>query len=286
MYQGALLPSAILTGLYALFIFSITWLRPAWVPALPPQARQLLPANTAITLRLRLQVACKVLGVLLPTLLLIFLVLGTIFLGIATPTEGGAMGAVGALCIALLKRKLSLTLFNEALANTTQLSCFVMFILIGSTVFGLVFRGLNGDLWIERLLLDLPGGKTGFLIAANFMIFLLAFFLDFFELAFIIVPLLAPVAQKLGIDLVWFGVMLGVNMQTSFMHPPFGFALFYLRSVAPESIKTSDIYRGAIPYVLIQILMVALLIAFPEWVSHLETSAETAAPLQLQLPDF
>ncbi len=286
MYQGALLPSAILTGLYALFIFSITWLRPAWAPALPPQARRLLPADTAITLRLRLRVAGKVLGVLLPTLLLIFLVLGTIFLGIATPTEGGAMGAVGALCIALLKRKLSLKLFNQALANTTQLSCFVMFILIGSTVFGLVFRGLNGDLWIERLLLDLPGGKTGFLIAANTMIFLLAFFLDFFELAFIIVPLLAPVAQKLGIDLVWFGIMLGVNMQTSFMHPPFGFALFYLRSVAPENIKTSDIYRGAIPYVLIQILMVALLIAFPEWVSNLETSIETPVPLQLQLPDF
>src|SRR4051812_29665130 len=151
--------------------------------------------------------------------------------------------------------------------STTRLACFVMFILIGSTVFGLVFRGVSGDLWVEHLLTSLPGGTTGFLVVVNIMFFLLAFFLDFFELAFILVPLVGPVANKLGIDLIWFGVLLGVNMQTSFMHPPFGFALFYLRSVAPKEVKTSDIYWGAIPFVLIQMIMVALIIAFPRLVS-------------------
>ena len=169
----------------------------------------------------------------MPPLLLIFLVLGTIFLGVATPTEGGAMGASGALILALIHRRLDWSLLRQAMNSTAKLSSFVIFILIGSTVFSLVFRGVNGDLWVEHLLTGLPGGQLGFLIVVNLMVFVLAFFLDFFELAFIIVPLLAPVADKLGIDLIWFGVLLGVNMQTSFMHPPFGFALFYLRSVAP-----------------------------------------------------
>ena len=195
--------------------------------------------------------------------MLIFLVLGTIFLGWATPTEGGAMGAAGALGLAWIRRRLPLALLKQALDSTTRLSSFVLFILIGSTVFSLVFRGVNGDLWVEHLLTGLPGGALGFLIVVNLLVFVLAFFLDFFEIAFIIIPLLAPVAQKLGIDLVWFGVLIGINMQTSFMHPPFGFALFYLRSVAPKEIKTTDIYRGAIPFVLIQMAMVGLVIAFP-----------------------
>jgi tripartite ATP-independent transporter DctM subunit len=219
--------------------------------------------------------------VLIPPLLLIFLVLGTIFLGIATPTEGGAMGALGALIMAVARGRLSFSLLKQALNSTTKLSCFVVFILIGSTVFSLVFQGVDGPRWVEHLLTSLPGGQLGFLIVVNLLIFFLAFFLDFFELSFIVVPLIGPVADKLGIDLIWFGVLLGVNMQTSFMHPPFGFALFYLRSVAPDKeytdkitrkpvagVSTMQIYWGAVPFVVIQILMVALIIAFPKIVSR------------------
>jgi GntP family gluconate:H+ symporter len=208
------------------------------------------------------------------------LVLGTIFLGVATPTEGGAMGALGAFIMAMVRGRLSFSLLKQALNTTTKLSCFVVFILIGSTIFSLVFQGVDGPRWVEHLLSNLPGGQMGFLILVNIMVFFLAFFLDFFELSFIVVPLLAPVAEKLGIDLVWFGVLLAVNMQTSFMHPPFGFALFYLRSVAPvvaytdrvtkkliQPITTLQIYWGAIPFVLIQIIMVGLIIGFPGIVS-------------------
>ncbi|NHZ88714.1 TRAP transporter large permease subunit [Massilia sp. CCM 8733] len=224
-------------------------------------------ANRHLKLGLLSRMAEKVVFVLVPPLALIFLVLGTIFVGIATPTEGGGMGALGAIILAMLNGRLSWSLLKQAMNSTTRLSCFVMFILIGSTVFALVFRGVDGDLWVEHLLTSLPGGVTGFLIVVNVMFFVLAFFLDFFELAFILVPLVGPVANKLGIDLVWFGVLLGVNMQTSFMHPPFGFALFYLRSVAPKEVKTSDIYWGAIPFVVIQVIMVSLIIAFPHLVS-------------------
>jgi tripartite ATP-independent transporter DctM subunit len=177
------------------------------------------------------------------------------------------MGATGAIVMALVKRKLTLPLLKQAIESTATMTSFVMFILVGSTVFSLVFRGVDGDLWVERLLTGLPGGALGFLIVVNVMIFLLAFFLDYFEIAFIMVPLLTPVAQKLGIDLVWFGVLLAVNMQTSFLHPPFGFALFYLRSVAPRSVTTMDIYWGAVPFVVIQVLMVAAIIIFPQVVT-------------------
>ena len=224
-------------------------------------------ANRYLKLNLLSRMAERVVFVLVPPLALIFLVLGTIFVGIATPTEGGGMGAAGAVLMAMLNRRLNFSLLKQALASTTRLSCFVMFILIGSTVFALTFRGVSGDLWVEHLLTSLPGGVTGFLIVVNVMFFVLAFFLDFFELAFILVPLVGPVAAKLGIDLVWFGVLLGVNMQTSFMHPPFGFALFYLRSVAPKEVKTTDIYWGAVPFVFIQIIMVTLIIVFPSLVS-------------------
>jgi len=220
-----------------------------------------------------------------PPLLLIFLVLGTLFLGIATPTEGGAMGAVGALLLAGMKRRLSLDLLKQAMDATTRLTSFVLFILIGSTVFSLVFRLLNGDTWVEGLLASLPGGELGFLVVVNLLVFLLAFFLDFFEIAFIIVPLLVPVAQKLGIDLVWFGVLLGINMQTSFMHPPFGFSLFYLRSVAPREVRTTDIYWGAIPFVVIQILMVVVVLLFPGLVvSSPSTSQVTPVEFHLDVP--
>ena len=269
MYAGAMIPGLVLTGLYAGYILITSIVRPDFAPALPPEARTLRGAKLLL----------RVLTSLVPPLVLIFLVLGTIFLGIATPTEGGAMGATGALILALAKRQLSWSLMRQAMDTTAKLSSFVLFILIGSTVFGLVFRAVNGDLWVEHLLTSLPGGELGFLIVVNALVFFLAFFLDFFELAFIIVPLLGPVADKLGIDLIWFGVLLGVNMQTSFMHPPFGFALFFLRSVAPREdykdkitgkiiakITTGQIYWGAVPFVIIQLIMVGLVIAFPDLV--------------------
>ena len=233
-------------------------------------------ANRFARLGLLSRLAERVTFVLIPPLLLIFLVLGTIFLGVATPTEGGAMGAMGALIMAMMRGRMSFALLKQALGSTTRLASFVMFILVGATVFSMVFQAADGHKWVEHLLDDLPGGQVGFLILVNVLIFVLAFFLDFFELSFIVVPLLAPVADKLGIDLIWFGVLLAVNMQTSFMHPPFGFALFYLRSVAPEKpyvdkvtgkvmqpVTTMEIYKGAIPFLVLQLVMVAVLIAFP-----------------------
>jgi TRAP-type mannitol/chloroaromatic compound transport system permease large subunit len=236
-------------------------------------------ADRYLKLGLLSRLTQRVCFVMMPPLALIFLVLGTIFIGIATPTEGGAMGASGALLLALANRRLSWPLLRQAMDSTAKLSCFVIFILIGSTVFTLTFRAVNGDLWVESLLTSLPGGQIGFLIVVNLLTFVLAFFLDYFELSFIIVPLLGPVAEKLGIDLIWFGVLLSVNMQTSFMHPPFGFALFYLRSVAPDKqyldrvtkrfiapVTTGQIYWGVIPFVVIQLIMVGLVIAFPRLV--------------------
>lgn len=236
--------------------------------------------NRYLKLGLLSRLAEKIVFVLVPPLALIFLVLGTIFIGIATPTEGGGMGALGAVLLAMLNRRLSWDLLKQAMDSTTKLSCFVMFILIGSSVFGLTFRAVNGDLWVEHLLTSLPGGTTGFLIVVNLLFFGLAFFLDFFELAFILVPLVGPVADKMGIDLIWFGVLLAVNMQTSFMHPPFGFALFFLRSVAPKEVKTSDIYWGSVPFVIIQIIMVALIIMFPQVIS---VGAKTDMTEQIEL---
>ena len=277
MYAGAMLPGLVLTGLYVLFVLGMSIFRPDSVPALPPEARTL--QGWAL--------ARRVVSALLPPLLLIFLVLGTIafvphykggqwvFEGIATPTEAGAMGAVGALLLALANGRLKLDLLKQAMDSTLKLTAFVVFILIGARVFRIAFLGVNGDLWVESWLTALPGGVVGFLLAVNLLVFVLAFFLDFFEISFILVPLLAPVAHKLGIDLVWFGVLLGINMQTSFMHPPFGFALFYLRSVAPAEVPSRDIYWGAVPFVLIQIVMIGIVLAFPGLVSaHKPAAAE------------
>jgi tripartite ATP-independent transporter DctM subunit len=288
MYAGALLPGLVLTSLYLFYVFGRSMLQPGSAPALPPEARTL--RGTKLLRR--------VVFVLIPPLMLIFLVLGTIFLGIATPTEGGAMGATGAVILALLNRRLTRSLLQQALNTTAKLSSFVIFILVGSTVFGLTFRAVNGDLWVEHLLTGLPGGQLGFLIVVNILVFVLAFFLDFFELAFIIVPLLAPVADKLGIDLIWFGVLLAVNMQTSFMHPPFGFALFYLRSVAPGKqyvdkitgismapVTTGQIYWGAVPFVVIQVIMVGIVIAFPGLVTaNLDRGAADASGVEIVIP--
>ena len=257
MYAGAFLPGFVLTGLYVGYVILIAIFKPQWAPALPLEARSLRGAKLFI----------RVLTTLVPPLFLIFLVLGTIFLGIATPTEGGAMGATGALIMAMARKRLSIKLLKQAMETTAKLTTFVVFILVGARVFSLTFYGVDGHRWVEHLLTGLPGGQLGFLIVTNVLVFLLAFFLDFFELSFIVVPLLGPVADKLGIDLIWFGILIAVNMQTSFMHPPFGFALFYLRSVAPPTIKTTDIYWGAIPFVCIQIIMIGLVIAFPGMVS-------------------
>ena len=232
--------------------------------------------NKGLRLGLLSRITERVTFVLIPPLILIFLVLGTIFLGVATPTEGGAMGAVGGLILAMARGKLSWSLFRQSLESTARLSAFVLFILIGSTIFSFTFTAVDGQLWVEHLFDKLPGGEIGFLVFVNFVIFILGFFIDYFEIAFILVPLLAPVADKMGIDLVWFGVLLAMNLQTSFLTPPFGFSLFFLRSVAPanafidrithkrvEGVKTMDIYRGSIPFVILQITMVATLVAFP-----------------------
>ncbi|MBV5307827.1 TRAP transporter large permease subunit [Chromatium okenii] len=276
MYQGALLPGLLLTACYLIYVFGVTVWRPNHAPALPLAARTLHGWALAV----------RVLIALIPPLALIFLVLGTIFIGWATPTEGGAMGAVGALLLAIIKRRLNLEVLIQSLTATAKITSFVVFILIGSSVFSLTFRGINGDLWVEQLLTGLPGGALGFLIVVNLLVFVLAFFLDFFEIAFIILPLLAPVAAKLGIDLVWFGVLLGVNMQTSFMHPPFGFALFYLRSVAPPQVRTVDIYWGAVPFLVIQIIMVILIITFPQIVSWgLDASTTITTPVEITVPE-
>ena len=334
LYKGAFIPGFVLTALYIGYIVIISYVRPQWVPALPPEARTIReqdgssglrslgilvalsvaaalafaksrPAavpldelivtsmcvgvgvaffasliNKLLKLGLLSNMAERVTFVLIPPLALIFLVLGTIFLGIATPTEGGAMGSVGALVLAIARGRIDMKLIRQAMDSTMKLSCFVLFILIGATVFSLAFQGVDGPKWVEHLLTGLPGGQLGFLIVVNILVFVLAFFLDFFELAFIIIPLIGPVAEKLGIDLVWFGVLLAVNMQTSFMHPPFGFALFYLRRVAPaedytdrvtkmpiKKVTIEQIYWGAVPFVVIQVVMVGLIIAFPALVS-------------------
>lgn len=340
MYAGALIPGLMLVGVYLLFIAAVAIVKPAWVPALPAEARiyneangdsghrsllvllvicaaasvawsqvhesiinpwigRELPApgdemvilsitvgsflalglallNRLLRLGLLSRLAEQVTFVLIPPLVLIFLVLGTIFLGVATPTEGGAMGALGALIMAGARRSLSFSLLKQAMENTTRLAIFVMFILIGSTVFSFTFNAADGHIWVEHLFDKLPGGQLGFLLVVNFLVFILGMFIDFFEIAFIVVPLLAPVADKLGIDLVWFGVILAMNLQTSFLTPPFGFALFYLRSVAARSdyndavtgqripaVTTSQIYKGSIAFIILQLIMVTVVVMNP-----------------------
>jgi tripartite ATP-independent transporter DctM subunit len=344
MYAGAWGPSLVQILLFSLYVLLVSFVKPQWVPGIP---------RSSLTLS-GWPLVKKCLWGIVPSLVLIFLVLGTIFLGLATPTEAGAMGTVGAIVLAVVHRSefsrrgkvafwvgtvaislislpelvllrpeampeaavaasnaflsalktplfivfyagLALVMFEsvtisplrgllaEASRSTMRITAMVIFILIGSTIFTLVFRGVDGDLWIEHLLSGLPGGKVGFLIFVNVFVFFLAFFLDFFEIAFIIVPLLAPVAEKLGIDLIWFGVLLCVNMQTSFMHPPFGFALFYLRSIAPKEIKSSAIYWGAIPWVVLQVIMVAIVISWPGLVTAFLDKGNNVDPSKVNI---
>ena len=259
LFVGSLLPGLMLAGMYALYVVGVAVMKPEAAPALPASERVMSGAT----------LARRVVFVLIPPLLLILIVLGSIFAGIATPTEAGALGAVGAMILAALNGRLTLDSVRETSVHTTRLTAMVIFLLIGSTAFALVFRGLEGDDWIRELLTNLPGQQIGFLVIANVVIFVLGFFIDFFEIAFIILPLLVPAAKLLGIDLVWFGVMIGVNLQTSFLTPPFGFALFYLRGVTPEEVPTTAIYRGVIPFIVIQLVGLAIICVFPEIVTAL-----------------
>jgi tripartite ATP-independent transporter DctM subunit len=272
MYLGAIGPSLIQVALFSVWVFILSVISPKTVPALPPEAR---------TLR-GWALAARCIRGMVPSLILIFIVLGTIFMGLATPTEAGAMGVVGAFVLAWVNRRLTWPLVYQGMATTMRITAMVIFILIGARTFSLVFQGVGGKEWIEGLLTSLPGGQLGFLIFVNVFVFLIAFFLDFFEIAFIIIPLLAPAAEKLGIDLIWFGVLLGANMQTSFMHPPFGFALFYLRGIAPPSVKSSDIYYGAIPWVVLQVVLVAIVIAFPQSVTFLLGTPAKVDPAKIE----
>ncbi len=251
LFKAALIPGLALTGMYAIYIASVAWLRPEVAPALPPERR----SDNASELALR------VMKSLIPPVALIVIVLGSIFTGVATPTDAGAVGSVGALVLAALNRTLTTDVFRQASETTARLTIMVVFLLIGSTAFALVFRGLDGDVWIADVLTGLPGGWIGFLIAVNVLVFVLGFFIDFFEIAFIVVPLLVAPAQLLGIDLVWLGIVLAVNLQTSFLTPPFGFSLFYLRGVTPEGIQTSKIYRGVIPFILLQVIVLVAVTA-------------------------
>ena len=272
MYKGAWGPSILQVVIFALYTFFLTRFRPAYLPGLPPEARTL---NGWALWK-------KCLRGIIPSAILIFAVLGSmgglpgLNTAIATPTEAGAMGAVGAFILAAIHRRLSWLVIKEGMTGTMRITAMVVFILIGSRVFSLVFQGVDGGLWIEHMLTGLPGGQTGFLIVVNIFVFFLAFFLDFFEIAFIILPMLGPVADKMGINMIWFGVLLCVNMQTSFMHPPFGFALFYLRGISDTLFKTGaiskkvesrDIYLGAIPWVLLQLLLVVIVIFVPQTVT-------------------
>lgn len=259
LFLASLVPGLLLAGLYMLYAAGVAIFRPKAAPALPEEDRD-IPA---------LELATRVLLVMLPPLLLIVVVLGSIFAGVATPTEAGALGALGAIVLAAMNRRLTLDALQRTMKETAKLTAMVMILLVGARAFSLVFIGLNGDIWIEDLLTNLPGGVIGLLIVTNLIIFILGFFIDFFEIAFIIVPLLAPAAALLGVDLIWFGVMIAMNLQTSFLTPPFGFALFYLRGVAPPEVTTAQIYRGAIPFIAIQAIGLLLIILFPDVVRWL-----------------
>ncbi|MGD1865735.1 MAG: TRAP transporter large permease subunit [Phormidesmis sp.] len=264
LFLGSVIPGLMMAGAFVIHVLAIAFFRPDMAPALPPEM-----TNTQGG-----KLFAKIIKVMVPPLALILLVLGSIFFGIATPTEAGALGCFGAMILAAVKGQLKLQGVREVCDRTLRTTSMVIFILIGSTAFSLVFRGLNGDRFIADALLNLPGGEVGFLLVSMATIFILGFFIDFFEIAFIVVPLFAPIAQQIGIDLVWYGVIIGANMQTSFLTPPFGFALFYLRGIAPKEITTGNIYRGVIPFIILQLLVLVAIIAFPPLVSWLPSVSQ------------
>ncbi len=272
IYRAVLLPASMLVAAYMLYVLGISLIAPKRVPPAPA---------AAIDEPLRALLA-RAAASALPPLLLIAAILASIYFGVATPSEGGAIGAAGALLIATAKRRLSLRNLKQAMDTTGIICSCILFLVIGSSFFTLIFRGFDGHLWIESLFAHLPGGTVGFLVVINVLVFVLAFFLDFFEIAFIVLPLIVPIAEKMGIDMVWLAVLVATNLQTSFMHPPFGIALFNLRSVAPAQVRTRDIYWGAVPFLLIQLAMVALLVAFPGLVTA-ERAVEDAATSDLEL---
>lgn len=253
LFLGSLVPGLMLGGLYIAYVLIRARLNPALAPAMPAEE---LNISRGALLK-------QVARAMVPPLILIFVVLGSIFYGVATATEAGAVGALGAVLLALANRRLTRAALWDVTLSSARLTAFVMFILIGSTAFALVFRALDGDLFMQNLLTTLPGGVIGFLILTNVVIFILGCFLDFFEIAFIVLPLFAPVARELGIDMIWFGILIGINLQTSFLTPPFGFSLFYLRGIAGRALATADIYRGVVPFIAIQILVLALCMVFP-----------------------
>ncbi|WP_456448259.1 TRAP transporter large permease [Deinococcota bacterium DY0809b] len=273
LFVGSLIPGLSLSAMYILYVVAVALFKPKAAPALPPEERDL--HGWALFKEVML--------VMMPPLVLILLVLGSIFAGLATPTEAGAFGALGAIFLAMLYRSFNLKALVDTMDATAKLTSMVMLILVGSTAFSLVFRGLYGDIWVEDLLLNLPGAEVGFLITVNLIIFILGFFIDFFEIAFIIIPLVAgPAATLLAplfpealeptrLALVWFGIMIGMNLQTSFLTPPFGFSLFYLRGVSPPEVSTMHIYRGAVPFIAIQIIGLTLMIVFPHIATWLLT---------------
>ncbi|MBV9347892.1 MAG: TRAP transporter large permease subunit [Pseudolabrys sp.] len=273
MYAGAIGPSIIQILLFCGWVLIVSIIWPQDVPALPKEARTLQGW----------ELWKRCMRGMIPSLGLIFLVLGTIFMGLCTPTEAGAMGVVGAIALARFYGTLTWGLLYQGMASTMRITAMVVYILIGARVFSLVFQGVGGKVWIEDLLVSLPGGQVGFLVFVNLFIFVIAFFLDFFEIAFIIIPLLAPAADKLGIDLIWFGVLICANIQTSFMHPPFGFALFYLRGIAPKSIKTSEIYWGAIPWIFTMVILVGILIAWPQSVTYFIQKGTNVDPSKVKI---
>lgn len=257
LFVGALIPGLLVSAAFILQVLLVAWWRPDMAPALPPEVRNVPHLGS------------RVLRVMVPPLLLIVLVLGSIFLGIATPTEAGALGCMGAMILAALRSRLNWSALRGAADVTLRTTSMVIFILIGSRAFSLVFRGLGGERLVEDALLNTPGGTVGFLIISLLVVFILGFFIDFFEIVFIVVPLLVPIAEQLGVNLIWFGILLGANIQTSFLTPPFGFALFYLRGVAPADMKTSEIYWGVIPFIIVQLIVLVALFAFPELVTFL-----------------
>lgn len=265
LFLGSVVPGLMMAGAFVVHVLAIALIRPDLAPALPAEL---------INIRGK-ALFNKVIKVMVPPLLLILLVLGSIFFGVATPTEAGALGCFGAIILAALKRQLNLKGLKEVCDRTLRTTSMVMFILIGSTAFSLVFRGLRGDRFIFNALTNLPGGEIGFLVVSMATIFALGFFIDFFEIAFIVVPLFAPIAQQLGIDLVWYGVIIGANLQTSFLTPPFGFALFYLRGVVPPEVTTGNIYRGVVPFIALQLLVLVTIIAFPSLVSWLPSLSQS-----------
>ncbi len=254
LFKAAVIPGVVLVGLYIAYILILTRLRPETAPAMPD--------DSGLS---RKQEIVSALIAIIPPLALIVIVLGSIFTGIATPTESSALGGVGAIVLAIAYRQFSFKMVWDSARDTVKVTAMVFAILIGATAFSMVFSYTGGDYLLEEWMLALPGEKWGFLILAMLVILLLGFFIDFVEISFIVVPILAPVAEALGINMLWFAILIAMNLQTSFLTPPFGFSLFYLKGVSPPSVKTTDIYKGVIPFIGLQALVLALLFIFPEW---------------------